>query len=522
MERVEEILAARPEQSWWAALTNYISREKLGGPLSQGQPAMLAQFYQRVLDAQVPDPAHFLMTPWEFWFTRDLSTRPQIPEDRFRELVETGAAAFDEPPADFATLSAALSLPGKVAVTWELLKVWLYHLTTREFLLDFLARRQFKLTADGRRLEDDPKRWLWLRFQMVVTRRVRDRSDLLFLGLTNEIGTDTRQRSNNEQFRELMRVREQQVLLLPYVHGRPDQVTELDRDLETGYIGVLKKAGAEFAHRVAELERFLDHRFLVSWVAQRTQQREDDLYKMTREYLYAYYLWLTSCNDAPDLLAADFDVAQLLAWLESHDAVVTDVQKDSSIKLVQRFCQVEAQIAEKAAVGDFSRIDKRPDALGQFARLHYVAADPVHIETQELLELASRLAKIPYAGMSRAAAHAVINRVLEDDLSDGDFLQMAKERELPAVNLSNARIKILESNTKRMRYFANACLPANLATATRDLDLVRSPHLHGRALADSLMRQYLDLLRIYGTCAVAPEDIEIVLREFVLRHQFAL
>ena len=518
---VEGILAASTDENvWWTTLLNFMLREKLvteavliQNDKRQCHKQLLELFVSKVLAGEVPHPERFLLKPWALWFEFEQVPRGTVTKARLQQLVEGGAAAFERAPEDVEALTRALTEPNAVPVTWANIRTWLYHSTDREFLLEYLRR------YGVHRAEDEPKRRLWVKFKMLVTKSVTSRDDLEFLGLAQKIHPDLAQ-----DFRLKFRVFVEHVersIRDPYTHG-PLVPTPLDRELEEGQVVELKRFGVQYASEIKRLEQHLDARYLVSWLAERTEQSEFSLRDMSKERLYGWYLYYLQCHDASEAVARTFHHEDLVPWLNEQHAFVTKEQQVDAAQLMQRFCEAERVLNEKLSHNDFSGLDLERDVLLQLARHHYHTVDPEYLSTDNLIDVANRVAYTNNPKMSRKAAQAVLNAVIEEVLTEIEFLQLARERASPPdLTASLARVFILASNTRRLLFFtAGRCTPLNLAADADALDLFRDPSLRGRELGESLMRQYATLLHLYGTCAIGPASTEQSIRAFVLKHQF--
>lgn len=542
---VETILHERPPAQWWATLTTLLLDQKLlsasdlvGHEPSALRPALLRLFWGAVLENKVRNASYFVLNPWQTWFLAPegaRSERSSLDEYRLRVLVETGAAAFpDSPPADFAQLSAALSVPGSPPLTWVMLRTWLFSLTTVEFLQDYLDRRHVKFT------DSEPRRHLWVKFCMLVRKWVNSRRDLVFLGVEDRVyalGIG----QHGPAFRQWVEQADADAGLQPYTHGDPTVQRPLDVDLEQGALTGLRRllrASAkstdmdQVQERLSQIEKWLDDYYLVSWLSQRTQRGEADLWSLHHNVLLAMYIDLTSCSDATEYFVhhvineREFD--RMTAWLNKEQK--DDKSKENDMyDIPQQYCQVEKALDDQLVQGNFAQLDRFRAALLNFARFHYVAEDPVHLSDTDLQHLANKLAERNFMGMSRALAQAVVNEVMEQRLTPKDFLDIANERSLTLTSPDLSRAQVLQSNTRRLRFFADIDDPVllfpdglNLARITRQLDLVWDKRLEGRELGDSLMRQYLRLASIYlpDSFYEDPVAIDKATRDFVLIYQY--
>lgn len=478
---MDKILADKPDAGFWTDLTSTLTREGvLTSEEYQGvasRSALLRVFLDAALAGRIAHPEKYVMFPWYTWFTNQV---PQ-PVD-LQKLVEAGAAVFESPPAEFEEVRRGLTRPGDPDLEWPVLRAYLFRLTTREFLQDYLTRRDVPLGAP-----DTPLRHLFLKFALLVKGKVASRSDLNFLGIESQLPQDSRV-TPNTLFKSWLREKDQHASLRPYVHGDPDR-TQLDKDLEEGRVAVLKLDPEANADEIARLEHWLDRRFLESWISFRAL-KSDELKELTWPSLYGVYLDLVTCSEASG---------------HDHDP---------------DFCRLQRDQAHKVEQGDLSPPDKFHADLLRFVASNYISLeqDPAHLRDEELNALAVKLADPLYipGPMSRKTAHAVINRAVEQKLEAKEFEEVALERGL------RTKEELAASNAKRVRFFLEeGCAVTNLAQASRDLDLVHPAGVQGRALADNLMRQYLELLHLYSDCGDPdPMTLEAVLRDFVLKHQF--
>ena len=577
---VDKILDDDPPAFWWAALNEFLIREKMldAKDLARAQhkvettsqslgsllrKRLLELLNAAVLDSRVKHPEKFVLEPWETWFLElNVASREarrgrptRLDQEHVRRLVESGVAVFEQQPLsqefDFAEIQESLAVPDRPALEWPIFRAWLYELTTVEFLRDYLGRRGIKLKQVK---DEESKRSLWIKFKFWVQRRVRNRSDLDYMGIERLVSRDPRV-SLNQSFRAFVESVDRDLASreTPYSHGDPLAVSPLDKKLEDGYVAILKQtstsADPETTKEIAELETHLDDRFLVSWLSQRTQKTEADLWSYSHTVLYAMYLQFATCHDGHIVAQRGLsqrDLDRMLLFL-NRQQLPPEPGTDAA-DLSQRFCQVQQELSDSVRHGDLSGVDKFHDGLLRFVRWNYVllSQDLRHVSDDDLNKLAKKLsqqARQPVqpvysaARLTRRLAHAVLNRIIETSVTEEEFLRIARERGLQEQpdqpnqpnqpkNLSgSSRQLVQESNTRRVSYFTqdldlNNLNNLNLAEVSRELDLFWDKQLSGRALADSLMHQYLRLLQGYTDLVLSPDQIESVVREFVLKDQW--
>jgi hypothetical protein len=468
--------------------------------VSAARRALLQLLLESAVEGRMSRPETYILFPWYTWFQHRREVEVDV--DKVREFVESGVATRQEPPEHRQDWHWPEQWQRQQR--WPQVRAWLFKMTTPEFLRDFLQRRDVPVSGDA------PKRELFAKFALLMNEgRVRSRADLAFLGIQDQLA----QNSNvgpNKLFRDWLRRKNEVVSLRPYVHGDPSKDTELDLALEHGSVAQLKLDPGKNAEEITRLERFLTPRFLESWLSFRGLS-EQQLAGLSAAQLYALYLDLVSCSEASEALSS---------------AAQTQTQNDA-----QSFCRLERDMAARAEAGDLRPADDADvrfhAELLRFAALYYTS-DPISmgLSDDDLNALALKVGfgkSLVGAGkLSRRSAHAVLNHAIETQLSDEEFAALALER-----GLQGGRQAVAASNVRRVDYFGTCSRDSgwrsstlNLSEAAQQLDLVRPPGLHGRALADSLMRQYLKLAHDYGSdCLLEPEAAEEVLRDFALKHQ---
>lgn len=503
-----DIMHEQPPSDWWAELTALMLREKIvsaqelsrlsDAQVSAARKALLQLLLESAVQGRVSRPETYILFPWYTWFQHRRESEVEVDVDKVREFVESGVATRQEPPQH----RQGWHWPEQWQQRWPQVRAWLFKMTTPEFLRDFLQRRDVPVAGDAR------KRELFAKFALLMNEdRVRSRADLAFLGIQDQLP----QNSNvgpNKLFRDWLRRKSEAVSLRPYVHGDPSKDTELDRALEHGSVALLKLEPGKNADEIARLERFLTPRFLESWLSFRGLS-EQQLAGLSAAQLYALYLDLVSCSEASEALSS---------------AAQTDAQS---------FCRLERDMAARAEAGDLRPADDADvrfhAELLRFAALYYISvpisvslSDPIStgLSDDELNALALKVGGKSLVGagkLSRRSAYAVLNHTIETQVSDEEFAALALER-----GLQGGRQAVAVSNLRRVDYFGTCSQDSalDLSEAARHLDLVCPPGLQGRALADSLMRQYLKLAHDYGSdCLLEPEAAEAVLRDFALKHQ---